>query len=651
MDALLSASGPLPEKSHKPKPRRALLHQKVNRGSGKDSIDSSLHSILPQTRLPSSLHSHLTDIHPSTNLSKIKDKKLRAKLASEQVSQKRARGERDDVQTYLNNPAVTSYSHAFGDDEDAEAVEDDGEPMDTGIEVDETAGERTWRVSQDEIAGAVGVSARAKKFDLRLETVGDGGYSIDYTRNGRHLAIASSSGHIATFDWQAGKLHSEIQVGESVRDIKFLHNESFYAVAQKKYVFIYDGEGTEIHKMKQHIDVTKMEFLPYHFLLATVGNAGHLKYHDTSTGLMVAEHKTRLGSVQAMAQNRHNAIIHLGHQNGTVTLWSPNLSTPHVKLLAHTGPVQSISIDPSASSCGRYMATSGADGRVKVWDNRNWGKTVREFGVRSAGRHEVDWSGRGLLAVSGKGGVSVYRDLHAPSTKPPSSYLSLPLPGLAPRSIRFCPYEDILGVGHSAGFSSLLVPGSGIAQYDSGEADVYESYGRRREKEVRGVMEKIQPDLITMDTNAFLGRVGDGGAAHRPIHGPNIREVPFYKKTRAERLEVLGKADTDGAGVADDAESADESAGSGVDEAGNPVKLGQGAKRREKIRQEKEKHKMRGKSKSSKRFLRKKRKNVIDPTTVAVKEKLDRERAEQDKQRKVASGEIKVDTGALSRFG
>ena len=36
----------------------------------------------------------------------------------------------------------------------------------------------------------------------------------------RHLAIASSAGHVATFDWQAGKLHSEIQLGETVRDVK-----------------------------------------------------------------------------------------------------------------------------------------------------------------------------------------------------------------------------------------------------------------------------------------------------------------------------------------------------------------------------------------------------------------------------------------------
>lgn len=189
----------------------------------------------------------------------------------------------------------------------------------------------------------------------------------------------------------------------------------------------------------------------------------------------------------------------------------------------------------------------------------------------------------------------------------------MPLPGLAPRSIRFCPYEDILGVGHTAGFSSMLVPGSGISQFDSGEADVYESYGRRREREVRSVMEKIQPDLITMDTDAFLGRVGDGGVANRPVHGPTVREVPFYKKTRAERLEVLGKADTEDAGVLHEEDSADEDASG--DEAG-VSKPGQGAKRREKVRQEKEKHKMRGKAKSSKRFLRKKRKNVVDPTTV-----------------------------------
>ncbi len=122
---------------------------------------------------------------------------------------------------------------------------------------------------------------------------------------------------------------------------------------------------------------------------------------------MVAEHKTRLGSVHALAQNKHNGILHVGHQNGVVTLWSPNMSTPHVKLLAHMGPIHSIAVDPSGRSCGRYMATSGADGKVKVWDARMWGTTVREWTDRRTGVAELGYSMKGMLAVGGKGGVTV----------------------------------------------------------------------------------------------------------------------------------------------------------------------------------------------------------------------------------------------------
>jgi len=51
---------------------------------------------------------------------------------------------------------------------------------------------------------------------------------------------------------------------------RFLQDQSFFAVAQKKYVFIYDRDGVEIHRLKAHIEPTRLEFLPYHWLLATV---------------------------------------------------------------------------------------------------------------------------------------------------------------------------------------------------------------------------------------------------------------------------------------------------------------------------------------------------------------------------------------------
>lgn len=130
-----------------------------------------------------------------------------------------------------------------------------------------------------------------------------------------------------------------------------------FAVAQKKAVYIYARDGVEIHHLKKHQEPTHLEFLPYHFLLASVSTAGILRYTDTSTGQMVAELPTKLGPPTSFCQNPHNAILHIGHQKGTVTLWSPNASEPLVKLLPNKGPVRALAVDRS----GHYMVSTSQD--------------------------------------------------------------------------------------------------------------------------------------------------------------------------------------------------------------------------------------------------------------------------------------------------
>ena len=108
-----------------------------------------------------------------------------------------------------------------------------------------------------------------------------------------------------------------------------------------------------------------------------------------------------------MVQNRQNAVIAVGHSSGEVTMWTPNMgSTPVVKLLAHpSAPITSMAI----SRNGYYLATTGKDSRLKIWDIRSQYKCLYDY-FTPAPANSCDWSDTGLLSVSIGSQVQVWKN-------------------------------------------------------------------------------------------------------------------------------------------------------------------------------------------------------------------------------------------------
>ena len=193
---------------------------------------------------------------------------------------------------------------------------------------------------------------------------------------------------------------------------------------------------------------------------------------DVSIGKKVAGFSTAHGRCELMCQNASNAVIHLGHSSGVVTLWSPNVKEPLAKMLCHKSAVKSMAI----SQGGDYMATSGLDHLLNIWDLR----TVKQLkSIRlDAGASSLAFSQKNLIAAALKNEIVVFKsditkngvnrgevsdeeeeEFIENVKENRDVYLRYRVNNSFIQNLQFCPYEDVLGIGHGQGVSSILVPG------------------------------------------------------------------------------------------------------------------------------------------------------------------------------------------------
>ena len=336
-------------------------------------------------------------------------------------------------------------------------------------------------------------------FDLRLTDFGPYG-SLSVTKNGKHVLLGGNKGHLAMLDWKKKDLVVEFQAKEKVNDVCFLQNNTMFAVAQSKYLHIYDNQGIEIHCMRDHLDPVLLDYLPYHFLLTTASKRGKLTYLDVSTGQVISEAKTKRGIPACMAQNRQNGVMMTGHGSGEVLMWTPNMgSTPVVKVLAHASATLT---STSVSRCGTYMATTGKDSRLKIWDIRNTYACLYDYFTPTP-VVSADFSDTGMLGVAIGNQVQVWKNSTKEKQKMPYMKHRATHPV---KSVKFIPFEDVLAVGHDEGYSQIVIPGSGEANFDAFEANPFASTKQTQEALVHGLLEKLAPDTISLKVNT-IGKV------------------------------------------------------------------------------------------------------------------------------------------------
>ena len=154
------------------------------------------------------------------------------------------------------------------------------------------------------------------------------------------------------------------------------------------------------------------------------------------------------------------------------------------------------------------MVSTGQDMKMSVWDIRMFREVNNYFTRQPAA--SVSISDRGLTAVGWGTQSSIWRDLftkHAlDQEKIQSPYMAWGGEGKRIERVRWCPFEDVLGISHDAGFSSALIPGAGEPNFDALEVNPYENTKQRQEAEVKSLLNKLQPEMISLNPD-YIGNL------------------------------------------------------------------------------------------------------------------------------------------------
>lgn len=94
-----------------------------------------------------------------------------------------------------------------------------------------------------------------------------------------------------------------------------------------------------------------------------------------------------------------------------------------------------------------------------------------------------------------------------------------------------------MGISHAEGYASIVVPGAGLANFDTYEANPFESGSQRKEKLIHGLLEKLDPNTISIKVNT----IGDIDGASKEVIEKEKREFEEQEIANMKKKEKKAK--------------------------------------------------------------------------------------------------------------
>jgi U3 small nucleolar RNA-associated protein 7 len=171
-------------------------------------------------------------------------------------------------------------------------------------------------------------------------------------------------------------------------------------------------------------------------------------------------------------------------------------------------------------------------------------KNTHSYFVPAGTPSSLDISQRGVVAI-GHASHATFWSPEALTTNTKDPYMHHSIAGCGPvETIRFRPFHDVCAIGHATGISSIVVPGSGEANLDSSEynLDPFQDKKQRREAEVRALLDKLDPNMITLDP-CEIGGVEESTEEVRRARLIELEEkANANKKAKKEKQKKRGRS-------------------------------------------------------------------------------------------------------------